>query len=237
MTLALKSWMELRRRLMIGGLAWAFVVGMFCLIGRGDHGGRTDPPAEQMRAVCHMEIVMLMVFAGLLAGSGVLTQICNSTSARMPESVLFTLSLPVSRRSLFYTRALEGAVGALFMLLFFWLLLPLLSGMLGLPTPVAVLISAMPFQLLAAALAYSAALLGSCVLSDVVLAFAFGITGALGGMGAGLEWAPLARFLDFASGAAYMTSGHISWTGIVVCVALCCAFVISAVRIIERREF
>lgn len=236
MTLALKSWLEVQRRLLIGLLGWGFMLVMFFVASRGQNPARP----QGMKAVsplCWVEIVMVMVFGALLAGSGVTTQMCNAAAARMPDSVLFTLSLPVSRRQLFRTRAVLGGFAALFLMVLFWLLLPVLLTMIAARPPFRLLLVALPFQLVTALFAYSLGLLGSALLSDVAMAWTMGAAGGLGGIGAGLEWPPLSHFLNFASGASYMTSGHISWTGVVVCLALSAVFISAAVRTIERREF
>jgi hypothetical protein len=236
MTLALKSWIEVRRRLLIGLLGWAFVTVTFYFSMRDDSIVRSQT-ARTVSAICSVETVMLMSFGAILAGSGVMTQICNATSARMPDSALFTLSLPVSRRRLFLSRAVLGALGVLLMIALFWALLPLLfASITGAPT-LRVLAGAILFQFVTAALAYTFGLLGTCLLNDMTLSWVIGAAGGLGGIGAGLRWGPLVRFLNFASGATYMTTGQISWTGLTVCVALSCLFVFAAVRTIERREF
>jgi len=236
MTLSLKSWIEVRRRLLIGLLGWAFVTVTFYFSMRDDSAVHSRT-ARAVSAICSVETVMLMCFGAILAGSGVMTQLCNSTSARMPDSVLFTLSLPVSRRRLFLSRALLGALGVLLMIVLFWAQLPLLFASLAGAPPLRVLLAAILFQFVAAALAYSFGLLGTCLLSEMTLSWVIGAAGGLGGIGAGLQWGPLVHFLNFASGATYMTTGQISWTGLAICVALSCLFVFAAVRTIERREF
>lgn len=235
MALALKSWLEVRSRLFIGILAWTFNLLMFWIMSRDPHGAHAG--ARAIGPVCSVIVVMVMVFGAMLAGSGVLTQMCNSASARMPDSVLFTLSLPASRRSVFVTRVLEGAIGVLFMAMLFWILLPLLLRSVGAVLPFRVLLTTIPFQLTAAALAYTFGLLSTCLFSDMVMTWILAGSGALGGVGAGLGWQPLSRFLDFASGATYMTTGQVSWTGLAVSIALSCLFVITALRTIEAREF
>jgi len=235
MALALKSWLEVRVRLLIGVAGWCFMLLMFWLVAHDEHGSRNV--SQAIGPICAVVVVMVMVFGAMLAGTGVLTQLCNSASTRMADSVLFTLSLPVSRRRVFATRALQGAGAAALMMLLFWTLLPVLLGRFGVSPPFRLLLAAIPFQLVAAALAYTFALLGTCLFSEMVMAWILGGTGLLGGIGAGLGWQPLTGFLDFASGATYMTTGQISWFGVAVCVALSCLFVFAAVRTIERREF
>ncbi|HZU29346.1 MAG TPA: hypothetical protein VFA04_27735 [Bryobacteraceae bacterium] len=231
MTFALKSWLELRRRISIAAAVWVFILIAFM-----------TPPAfgpshanDGFRAFAWVDTVMLVCFGAMLAGNGVMTQSCGWAGGRMADSVLFTLSLPFSRRRLFLARAGQGAIALLPTVVLFWALLPLL----GLRQPVwpHALIRALPFQLLTGMVGYSAALLGLCLFSETVFGFVVGGVGAIAGLGSGLEWPPSRSILDFASGATYVITGHISWTAVAACVVLSCLFVVFAVRAIERREF
>jgi len=153
----------------------------------------------------------------------------------MADSALFTLSLPVSRRRLFFSRAAQGAIALLPTVLLFWALLPLLAPRQpGWPHG---LIRALPFQLLAGAVGYSAALFGLSVLNETVFGLVVGMFGAFAGLGAGLEWPPLRQILDFASGATVVTTGRVLWAAVAACIALSCVFLVFAVRTVERREF
>jgi hypothetical protein len=141
----------------------------------------------------------------------------------------------MSRRRLFFSRAAQGALALLPAVVLFWLLLPLMA--LRQPNWPHSLLGALPFQLLAAAVGYSAALLGLSTLNETAFGFVMGALGGLAGLGSGLEWPPLRSILDFASGAAYVLTGHVSWSAVAACIALSCLFVVFALRIIERREF
>jgi hypothetical protein len=232
MTLTLKSWFEVRRRMGVVLLGWIFVGIVF-------YAGTLDGShvREEFSRASSVEIAVLMVFGSLLAGSGVTTQSCNAAMARMPDSVLFTLSLPVSRRGAFLTRAAQGSLGLVVIVFLFWSLLPVLFRSLPGAPAWRVLVVALLFQFVAAALAYSVKLLAECLISETTQALIAAAAVAIGGVGAGLRWPPLVRFLSFASGATYMTTGQISWIGLSACVALSCLLVSSAVHVIERREF
>src|SRR5581483_12043931 len=175
---------------------------------------------EAFRAFAWVDTVMLLCFGAMLAGNGVMTQSCGWGPGRMADSVLFTLSLPVSRRRLLLARAGQGAVALLPIVVLFWLLLPIMSLRLqGWPHS---LIGVLPFQLLAAVVGYSAALLGLCLLNETAFGVVLGIMGGLAGLGAGLQWPPLRQILDFASGATFVITGHVSWAAVAACIALSC---------------
>jgi len=238
MTLALKSWFEVRRRLRLALLGWVFMGLIFLMGTHGDHGRSQDESGDQaLKAIGTIEVVMLMVFGSVLAGGGVTTQSCNAMTARMRDSVLFTLSLPVSRRGAFLTRAALGAVAVLPMVLLCWAFVPLLLHFSPTPVPVRLLAAAIPFQFMAVMLAYSGKLFMECLVGEMTQVWLFGGAVFAGMITAGLRWPPMIRFLDFVSGAAYMTTGQISWFGVGACLAVSCLFVVAAIQVIERREF
>lgn len=230
MILAYKSWLELRRRAMIALGVWFFLLIVFSAASARDHGRKSD---DSFRAFAEVDTTMLLVFGAILAGNGVMTQSCGLASGRMGDSVLFTLSLPVSRRRVFLSRAAQGAVALVPMVLLFWLLILLLRQ----PDWPHSLIAALPFEYIGAALGYSLALLGLALLSEMVFGLTLGIAGAMAGIAASIRLGPVTWFFDFVSGAQYLTTGRISWAGVAACIVLSCVFVFAAVRIIERREF
>jgi hypothetical protein len=100
-----KAWLETRWRFCyVAG----FILGtfaMFVMIGIAKQVG------EGMR----LESALMFCFAGLyLAGSGINTQTFYSARSSFHGSMLFTLSLPVSRMKLFSVRAGLGAIETLF---------------------------------------------------------------------------------------------------------------------------
>lgn len=235
MTLAYKSWLEIRPRLFVLVGGWLFVLLTFVATAR--HDPARDHAMRAFHAISSVEAIMLIVFGAMLAGSGVVSQGCARGTPRMPESVLFTLSLPVSRRRLLLSRAAVGALVLAPMVVLFWLVLPVVARAVpGMPSRHA-LMAALPVQFVSATLGYTLALAGTAVFSEMIFAWILGSAGALAGIGAGLDAPVLSGFLDFASGTTYVSSGHVPWTGIAVCLALSCLSVFIAVRAIERRDF
>jgi hypothetical protein len=93
------------------------------------------------------------------------------------------------------------------------------------------------FQLVAAVLAFSVKLVFECRFGEMTQTWIIACAIAVGAVATNLRWPPMVRFLTFASGVSYMTSGRISWSGIAVCLVLSGAAMWAAVRLIERREF
>jgi hypothetical protein len=100
-----KAWLETRWRF---GYVAGFVVGtlgIFALIGA----------SKQVGAAMKLESALMYCFAAIyLAGSGINTQTFYSARSSFHGSMLFTLSLPVSRLRLFMVRAGLGAAETCF---------------------------------------------------------------------------------------------------------------------------
>ena len=233
----LKAWLETRWR-----LAWAGLVGLLFfsmpLMSMGTH---LSPTASQARLATYMVLIAEAAFMAtiMLAGSGIHTAStrAGASDKGADRSIVFTLSLPVSRRGAFLTRAALGAVAVLPMVLLCWAFVPLLLHFSPTPVPVRLLAAAIPFQFMAVMLAYSGKLFMECLVGEMTQVWLFGGAVLAGMITAGLRWPPMIRFLDFVSGAAYMTTGQISWFGVGACLAVSCLFVVAAIQVIERREF
>jgi len=100
-----KAWLETRWRF---GYVAGFIVGtlgMFLLIGA----------TKQTGPALRLESALMYCFAAIyLAGSGINTQTFYSARSSFHGSMLFTLSLPVSRLRLFLVRTGLGAIETLF---------------------------------------------------------------------------------------------------------------------------
>jgi hypothetical protein len=104
-----KAWLEVRWR-------FAFLVGMILLVWLTPFwitatGVHTTVPAARLWMGIQLGMVLLYIFAAIyLAGSGINTQGMYSFTPGFDGSMLFTLSLPVSRRRLLFVRAGLGAI-------------------------------------------------------------------------------------------------------------------------------
>jgi len=104
-----KAWLETRWR-------FGFLVGMILMVwlaplwisATGVHSG--VPAARQWMGI-QLGSVLLYIFTAIyLAGSGVNSQTIYAATSGFHGSMLFTLSLPVSRRRLLFVRAGLGAI-------------------------------------------------------------------------------------------------------------------------------
>jgi hypothetical protein len=106
-----KAWLETRWR-------FVFMLGSALMVWLAPQwlpsfGFRLPPgvPASRIWMAVHLGSVLLyIVAASFLAGSGVNTQTTYAATSGFHGSMLFTLSLPVSRRRLLLVRAGLGAV-------------------------------------------------------------------------------------------------------------------------------
>jgi hypothetical protein len=106
-----KAWLETRWR-------FGLIVGMILLtwltpLWLPALGFRLPPgvPASRIWLGVHLGSLMINFFAAIfLAGSGINTQTTYGATLGFDSSMLFTLSLPVSRRRLLFVRAGLGAI-------------------------------------------------------------------------------------------------------------------------------
>lgn len=97
-----KAWLETRWRV-------AFTIGSLALIWFTVPS--LDAPPERLWRALQLAAVLLYCFAALfLAGAGINSQTTYAATSGFHGSMLFTLSLPVSRRRLFFVRAGLGAI-------------------------------------------------------------------------------------------------------------------------------
>jgi hypothetical protein len=99
-----KAWLETRWR-------FVFVIGSMMLVGLMPLWMPGAAPPERLWLGLQLGWVLLYIFAAIfLAGAGINTQTMYAATAGFHGSMLFTLSLPVSRRRLFFVRAGLGAI-------------------------------------------------------------------------------------------------------------------------------
>jgi len=104
-----KAWLEIRWR-------FAFLVGSTLLIWltpfwMPSTGVSPAAIASRLWMGTHLGTVFLYIFSAIyLAGSGINSQTLYGATSGFHGSMLFTLSLPVSRRRLLFTRTGLGAV-------------------------------------------------------------------------------------------------------------------------------
>ncbi len=116
----MKAWLEIRWR-------FFFMLGMAGLvIGMGEQGGGLPP--ENAQNLMHAQLMLAIITAFNLAGSGIRTQFSFRPKRGLHGSTQVTLSMPVSRLQLLAVRASFGliATGGVVILLIVsaWCLFP-----------------------------------------------------------------------------------------------------------------
>jgi len=166
------------------------------------------------------------LFAVLLGTGGLLAQ----------RSMLFTLSLPVSRRRVIGVRAAAGLGQLLILLLLPPLLIPLLSPSIGQSYRIGDVLAYVACAFVAASVFFSLAFLLSTLFADVwrPLLIALGVA-MLIGIAEQLGWRD--GLFAVMSAESWFRSGALPWIGLLVCAALSTAMQYAAAANIARRDF
>jgi len=104
-----KAWLEVRWRFffMVGSILFVWLTPMW-ITATGVHSG---VPAARLWMAIQLASVLLFIFTAIyLAGSGINTQGIYTFTPGFHGSMLFTLSLPISRRRLLFVRVGLGAL-------------------------------------------------------------------------------------------------------------------------------
>jgi hypothetical protein len=118
-----KGWLETRFRLLMA-LGMVVLMGSTYVFGMKTKG---------LGALAGTAAILVALLSIILAGAGIVTQPALQTTKGLHGSMLFTLSMPVSRFRLLAVRAtvgwLEVVLGILAMCFGMWILFPELRGM------------------------------------------------------------------------------------------------------------
>jgi len=225
--LAYKAWLETRWR-------FAFVLGVTALtliayIALGAPAGRVW---QSMRLMCPL----LSCFAALyLAGAGINTQTTYSAMTGFHGSMLYTLSLPVTRTRLLYVRAAVGALEtcafvllAVAMVLYWSPQAPTLSQALF--YALRVLVSTMAV--------YALSMFLACILDEM-----WQFTGAVLILSAawliGFRLAPGSQFSPFRAMSLLSAplTAPIPWLSLLTSIVFAGLFLLASVQVLERKEY
>src|SRR4051812_40815571 len=120
-----KGWLETRFKVLFA----LCLIGL-ALVSLHSIGGNASAP---VKGVVGMTAIFVVTFSAFLAGAGIATQPALQATKGLHGSMLFTLSLPVSRLQLLAVRAclgwIEMAAGIAAMCGGMWFLFPPLRGM------------------------------------------------------------------------------------------------------------
>jgi hypothetical protein len=225
-----KGWLETRLKVL---LVLGFIGFILFTVQSFTH---TPKSASQMMQTTVPTFIMM--FCAVLAGAGIATQPPLQATKGLHGSILFTLSLPVSRLRLIAVRAAIGwlevaaAIGIVFSAL--WFLTPALRTI---ATPLGM------FELGITAIAWASSIYSLSVLLATFLDDVWRIwvtmlaTVALGWLARQTQVPGLTdMFLAVGKNSPLFT--HIMpWAGIVFAVALAIAFFLAALQVAQAREY
>jgi ABC-2 type transport system permease protein len=248
-----KSWLETRWRFLIGlallmcsagaiVLTYPRVQELLPLLPAVDAGGELGRRIREAVDLSreYRGFVWTQGFRQNLAQTGTVFAVLLGTGGLLSGgAVLFTLSLPATRRQLLRARAAAGLIEWLLLALVPALLIPLMSPMIGESYPVAGALAHGVCLFVAGAVFFSLAVLLSTCFTDVwrplLIALAAAASIAIieqftpNGSGWGIY-----RVM---SGEAYFRTGSMPWTGLLVSAAASAALLYSASVNLERRDF
>jgi hypothetical protein len=213
---------------------WRLVFLLACFALLWAEGPLIGISMAKLRAAFAFQYALVWGFAAtMLAGAGLNSQTTWGMTAGYHGSMLFTLSLPVTRRRLFAVRAATGAVETFIVIVAS--AVPLIR-FLGPSWSAASLYLA--GVCVCSMTAYAVSALFACVTGEMWQLY--GSWGALGAMALSLRYAPLARFNPLRGFlmSAYTTAAPFAWRdawiGSAFVVAVCCG---AAIRILDRKEY
>jgi len=170
-----------------------------------------------------------VLFAALLGVAGPLFQ-------GQGRGVLFMLSLPASRNSMFVTRIGAGLIELLVLMLVPALFISLLSPGVGEQFPIVSAIVHGLCLFVAASVFYSATILLSTLFEDVwrPLLIVCGVAVVMGLLSRPM---PQLSIFPIMNGETYFLSGNLPWLGLSVCILIAAGLLYSATRVFSSRDF
>lgn len=227
-----RAWLEVRWRLVLMALLNSFVGALLL-------DDRVSSEVWLRRLSGNLPIVFAMN-AIVLAGSGVASQLSQRPGQLVHPSMMFLLSLPITRAKLVMVRQAVGALASLALLLVtlgvFFVAAPELRQALPTSADAALLIVCVGFVTMAA---YSVSALLSTFLDQLWQTY-----GAMAIVAVVLGAFPGARFWNSVvqnSSAATTSLGGAFWAPIIVgltaCTVVCAAMVFTSVRVVRAKQF
>lgn len=242
-----KAWMESRSRLAWAGSMIFFLLLLHVTEGRWLVGSGANDAAtaaklrrivdigagsgyEWWQAIYNMVAAPVAIFIGfLMAGSGLNTQTLYGVGQGVHPSMVFTLSLPVRRRTWVLTRAGLGLLQAALMTVAALALPPALNGVLGTKFSWMTALGAVPAMVAGMAVFYWFSVFLATFLDELWQGMvSLVVLGMLTGFGVAVKAGSL-NYMKFMTG-----GGAVGYT---VCLGLSLALAYGSVTVVERREF
>lgn len=231
-----KAWLETRWR-------FGFVAGSILLVWVAPFWlpllGLRVPvgfPASKLWMAIHLGSVLLYIFAAIyLAGSGINTQTTYSATPGFHPSMLFTLSLPVSRRRLLFVRAGLGALQT--SVLVAVMAVYTLAERPG-TTTVLQFLAYSTRAIVCSMAVYALSVLLACLLDEMWQFYGgclcciaiFLLQSRL----AVVSWLSPLRGMSLVS---YPMSGPMPWAPVILSLVLACVFLSASVIVVQRKEY
>ncbi|MBC8085872.1 MAG: hypothetical protein H7Z40_01300 [Phycisphaerae bacterium] len=226
-----RSWVETRWRVVLMLLVNGFFGALLA-----------DDPADGGVWRSRFNSVLPMIFAMngiVLAGSGVASQMSQKPGQTVHTSMLFLLSLPITRRRLVLVRQAVGAIatlGVVLVTLFgYALAVPELRANVTLHECVAYLACVLPVVLTA----YAVSALLATVLDQLWQTYAAlaVVSAVLGGIPQSRVWRVVTEGVHTASTASVSPMWMAIGLSLICCMAISAALVVVAVGVVNRKQF
>jgi len=231
-----KAWLETRWRFgfVCGSMLFAWAAPLWLpLFGLRAPVGL---PASKLWMAFHLGSVLLYIFAAIfLAGSGINTQTTYAATSGFHPSMLFTLSLPVSRRRLLFVRAGLGALQTGF-------LVAIMAGytLFERPgaTPVLQFLAYVTRAIVCTMAVYALSVLLACLLDEMWQFYGgclcciavFLLQSRL----AAVSWLSPLRGMSLAS---YPMTGPMPWAPVISSSVMACVFLYTSMLVVQRKEY
>jgi hypothetical protein len=231
-----KAWLETRWRFvfMLGSIVMVWLAPQWL----PSFGIRLPPgvPASRLWMAIHLgSVILYIVAANFLAGSGVNSQTTYAATSGFHGSMLFTLSLPVSRRRLLMVRAGLGALQTS-------VLVAIMAGYTVTQQPGgASVFEALEYiarAIVCTMAVYALSVLMACVLDEMwqfyVATFCWIAFYLLQSRFAIISWVSPLRGMTLFS---YPVTAPVPWAPIIASLALAGVFLCASMLVLQRKEY
>lgn len=254
MTLMLwyKAWHEMRLKFLLCSVAILFLVYMTLMNPHLESSQKVIQAAQSAGfqatewvryrwwQVYKMVCFVWAIYAPMLAGAGINSQTGFGMTRGIHGSMLFTLSLPIRRRTILLNRASLGVAAGLLLALSPAILIPLLSGWIY-PTASFSFSDALCYSLFAYAgglILYCVSVLFATFLDEQWQLYAtWAVLGAVITVDKIFTLSWLKRFFEFVTSQTYLQTHSMPWGMLAICLAISATLLAAAIRVAERREY
>jgi hypothetical protein len=202
------------------------------------HSGTPGKSSVAWQLTLNFLWMLWPMIAVMSAGAGINTQTFTGAVHRAHPSMLFTLSLPVSRRRLLAVRAAAGAMETVFLICFTCILLWCISPILRRQTGVTGICRYMITTAIAASVFYCLSVLYATFLDETWQFNACFITiGAILTLRLLPVSSPVSVVIRSLSNIPALVTGDLPWPSLLLCLFVSVSLFSAAMRVVERRRY